>query len=277
MAHARLTHADRPNIQLIQGQRDSDTRTQDSSIAEDVGTRDPPLVHVTGREREREITGRVTAPARSKATGENYLQALADYITTLQFSVDYFQGDGYTLEQDVQGINQNVVFHQLEWEYQRGSVFEVQYDAKVTVGSGVFPTEDAQIPDVSPNLGMDVAARVGGEDLPNHRLMRVSTQFGIDVSSLFNKATAEENDIEPDSSIQTQISFEGTITGTESQRAAKDAALDSLLAESLVTFETRFPGYSLDGVVNEYTSDFEQGTGGNSHDYSLQFQEAREA
>jgi len=276
MAHARLTHPSRPTIQFVQGQLDTDSQQQVSNIAQDIGSGQAPLAHVESRERSRDITGRVTAPARSKATGDNYLQALADYIVEMEYSIDLFEGEGYTFHDEIRDESFGAVYHSFEWSMQRGTPFEAEYTAEITVGDGVFPPRDPEIPDVTPQTGMDVMARVGGEDLPGFRQITSSRSFEIDTTALFNRNSAEENDIQPGSAVQHQIDYEGVHTGTRQERAAADAALQDLLGETQVTLETRFPGYALDGVVTNYDSDLEQDTGGNSTSYTLQFLKSRE-
>ena len=279
MPHASITHPRRGSLEFRQAQQDGDTQSADANVISDTGSGLPPLVHVESRERERQIRGLVTGPRRAEADPDtnDWQQALANYIVQLERHVDTLQGEGYTFEDTIRGETVNAVYHAVEWTLKAGRPYEIDFDATLTIGSGVFPPEPLDVPDVTVDSSMDVAARVGGVDLPGLRQMRVRREFPTDVTPLYNKSSAEVNDVKASGSTQHQIEFEGTHTGTDSQRAAADDALEALIGDSSTTFETRFPGYSLDGAMMEYESNLESTFGTNMHQYRLRFLEAREA
>lgn len=279
MPHASISHPRRGTLEFRQAQQDDDTQTADANVISDTGSGLPPLVHVESRERDRSIRGLVTAPRRAEADPDtnDWQQALANYVVRLERHVDVLQGDGYTFTDDIRGESVNAVYHTVEWTLNAGRPYEVDFTAELTVGRGVFPSEPVDIPSVTVDTSMNVAARVGGVDLPGLRQMRVRREFSVDVTPLYNKDSAESNDIQASGSVQHQVSFDGTHTGTDSQRAAADDDLEALIGDASTTFETRFPGYSLDGAVMEYESNLESTFGTNMHQYSLRFLEAREA
>lgn len=275
MPHARLTHPTRGTLQFRQGQSDADRRDAVSNIAPELGVDRPPLVHVETRERDRSITGRVTAPRRAAndSATSDWEQALANYVAELEAHVDEFQGSGYTFEQDLMGTSTNAVYHGLEWTLTPGLPHELDFTCELTVGRGVFDERPLTVDYPTVNSGMDVAGRVDGNDLDGMRLFKANRSFGYDPNPVYNKSSAENNDIVATGGVTHEVTFEGTHTGDVATRKAADDALEALIGAGQVTFETRFPGYSLDGFVLGYESNFENRHGASQHQYTLRFLE----
>lgn len=280
MSHGSITHPDRGTLTFRQGQLDEDPREAVANITAELGTDRPPLVHTETRERDRHIRGRVTSPRRAQDdpdTGD-WRQALANYVDRLEAHVDEFQGEGYQFEDAQTGESLRGVLERVEWTLTQGSPFEIEYDAQYVIGRGTMDARSISERDPVVQAGMSVAARVDGVDLPGLRELRVQRSIGVNPKAVYNRSSAENNDIVGEDGVQHEITFEGTHTGSETARASADAALDDLVAtKNPVVFETRFPGYSLDGFVLGYESDREQRHGGRSHQYSLRFMEGTRA
>lgn len=279
MPHARITHPSRPTLEFRQGQRDADTREAVASVAPELATDRNPLVHIQTRNRQRQITGRVTAPRReaNDSNTSDWEQALANYVDELEAHCDEFQGfDGYTFTDDIRSESFPVVFESVEWTLAPGAPYEIEYDLNLLIGEGVLESRSLDLREPTVDTSMSVAGRVGGEDLPGLREFQVARTLEFDTNALYGKDSAANNDIVAQEGVQHELVFRGTHTGSDSTRAAADSALESLIGTQ-VTFETRFPGYDLDGFVLGYDSNLEQRFGTQSHQYVLRFIEGERA
>lgn len=280
MPHARLTHPSRPTLPFRAGQQDEYSREAVANIANELGTDRTSLVHTETRDSRRTIRGTVSAPrrARNDADTSEWLQALANYVDTLESHVNEFQGSpGYTVEDDQLDISKSCVIEGVEWSLTPGKIYEVDYETTVAVGEGTFESGSVDPRNPTVDTGMNVMLRVDGNDLPGFRDYRVRKEIGTEVKGIFDRESAENNDVLIDQGVQQTVAFEGVHSGSRSERASADAALDALVAsENSVTLETRFPGYSLDGFVTAYSSTFEQqrtlgDAQDSSHRYRVEF------
>jgi hypothetical protein len=110
----------------------------------------------------------------------------------------------------------------------------------------------------------------------------VEKSIGVDPTPVFDRDSAENNDIINEEGSQRRVSFEGVHTGTQTERASADSALADLYAsKENITLETQFPGYSMDGYLVGYNSTFEQnrafGSTEGSHRYRVEFVEGQRA
>lgn len=280
MSHVRLTHPTRPTLEFLQPQQDEYSREAVANIAAELGTDRPPLVHTETREGNRAIRGNVTAPRREAADPDtsDWQQALANYVAELEAHVDEFQGDGYTLEDDQLGIEKSAVLERVEWSMSPGRIYEFDYDVGVIVGRGTFESATINTDAPTVNTSLSTMLRVDGEPLPGFRDYRVEKSLGQETRAVFDRDSAENNDVIINEGPRRSVAFEGVITGTVSERQTKDAALDAKVATAdPITLETHFPGYSIDGFVTAYSSTFEGQRGNNSHRYRLEFIEGRRA
>jgi hypothetical protein len=275
MPHARLTHPVRPTLEFRQGQNDEYRRDAVANIVREIGTDRAPLVHTQTQEGTRTIRGSVSAPrrARNDPSTSDWRQALANYVDELESAVDDFQGDpGYTLEDDQLDYSKTGILESVNWSLSPGQPFEIEYEAIFRVGEGVFETGDTSPRNPTVDAGMSTYLRLDGEDLPGMRDYQVSTELGLDPRAVFDRDSAENNDIVvQDGRLQT-VTYDGVISGTLSERQAKDQALDAKVATGdPITLETKFPGYDLEGYLINYTSTLEQQRAGNSHRYRIEF------
>jgi len=283
MAHASISHPTRGTLTFRQAQRDEDSRQAVTNIFPEIGTDRPPLVHVATRERERRLQGRVTAPrrARNDTSTSDWEQSLANYIDELEAHCDEFQGygsDAYTFTDGIRSESFTVVFQNVEWTLTQGRPYDIDYELTLLIGRGVMESEAIRPRNPTVNTGMSVAATVDGNDLPGLRQMRVSRNIEYDVNAIYNKDTAENNDIVPTEGTKQQVVFEGTHTGTDSLRASADSTLQGLIGtDNPVALVTRFPGYTLSGFVTAYDSNLESRFGSNSHHFRLEFIEGVKA
>jgi len=199
---------------------------------------------------------------------------VAQFIDGLESRVDQFQGDGYTLDDEQLDENIPVVLTASSWRFNRGQPYEVQYDVSAAVGVGTNDETLLSERNPDPNGGMDTYLEIDGIALSGMRRYESTTQIQAEVKPVFNRDTAEKNEVIITNRAVQTIVFEGTHTGSQSQRASDDAALDNLLAtETEINCKTKVPGYTLEGFVTGYDSTFNAGYGQNRHDYRVQFTE----
>lgn len=281
MSHVRLTHPSRPTLEFYRAQNDDISRSAVLNIANELAVDRTPLVHTETREIERTIRGSVSAPLRARNDGStnDWQQSLANYADLLEAHVNEYQGiPGYTLEDDQLDISKTATLESIEWSLSPGQLYELNFEATVIVGRGTFESDSIGGRNPTVDSSMDVMLRVDGEDLPGFRDYRMNRSIGIEPRAVFDRDSAENNDLLINEGPQQTVVFEGEHTGSLAQRRAADAALESLLAtKNNVTLETAFPGYSLDGFVTAYNSTLENQRGGNSHRYRFEFVEGERA
>lgn len=287
--HARLTHPDRPTLEFRGGQNSEASRSAQASITNELATERTPLVHTETREVDETEQGSTTGLRRASNdpnTSDPY-QALANYAVELEAHVDEFQGastdDGYTYENDQTGAAKSAVLESIEWSLSPGQRYELDFEAAIIVGKGTMESQDISPESVTVGAGFDAMLRLDGTELPGMRDYRVQTSIGIEPNPLFDRTTAENNDIVINEGRQRRVTFNGVHTGTRSERQNADNALENLLAtKNNITLETQFPGYSIDGYLLNYNSTFGQATAfdnsvDGSHQYTVEFVEGERA
>jgi hypothetical protein len=282
MPTLRLTHPTRETLQFRQTQRDEFSREAVASVTAELGVDRTALVHTETRESTRDIRGRVTGQRRaandpSVGDGE-WRQALANYVDTLESHVDEYQGDGYTLVDDILDVDRQAILESIGWEMTPGQPYEVQYTATVQVGTGTFEERPIQRRTPTVNDALPTMLRVDGIACPGMRSYQVDRSVGVEPTAVFDRDNAENNDIVAQAGVTQQVTFEGTHTGPRAERRTADAALDALAGtRENVTLETYFPGYELDGYLVAYDSNFQASYGTGRHNYRLEFVEGERA
>lgn len=286
MPHARLTHPSRPTIEFRGGQESETQREAVASVTNELATERTPLVHTETREVTETERGTATGlrRARNDPDTSDPRQALANYAVELEAHVDEFQGDpGYTYENDQAGTAKDAVLERVEWRINPGQTYELDYEATVHIGRSLFDSRSISPESVTVGAPFDAMLRLDGVELPGMRDYRVETSIGVSPTGVFDRDSAENNDIVPEEGRGRRVTYTGVHTGTRTQRANADAALrDRLATKNNITLETYFPGYSIDGYLVGYTSTFNQSTAfgeqlDGAHRYSIQFVEGTRA
>lgn len=285
MSHARLTHPSRPTLEFRGGQNSEHRRQAVANVTNELATDRLPLVHTETRDVRHTERGTATGlrRARNDPDTSNARQALANYAVELEAHVDEFQGDpGYSYVADQTDTSRDAVLESVEWSLTPGRTYELDYEASIVAGRSTFAAEGIDPEGVTVGAGTAPMLTVDGVACPGMRDYRVETSIGVEVNAVFNRNTAENNDVIPQEGRGRVVAYEGVHTGTQTERAAADAALRDLLAtREDVTLETVFPGYSMDGFVMGYNSTFPQnrsfGTTEGSHQYRIEFVEGTRA
>jgi len=268
MPDARLTHPTRATLPFRRRQQDDDETSVQANITQEVGVDSDPLVHTETRTRTEPIRGRVV----------DSRQNLADYVDQLEAAVGEFQGDGYTYEDDIQNTSVQGILESVQWSVDPGHTDSISYEATFQVGRGTMEARPTNRRNPTYDASMPVMLRIDGEDLPGMRSYEVSKTIGVEVNPVFDRSTAENNDIVVEEGEQTTVVYEGTLTGSAATREAKDDTLRALApTSSPVTLETKFPGYDLDGYVTAYASRQRSDMGEERHDYRIEFTEGIKA
>lgn len=281
MTDYRLTDPSRGTLEFRQAQRDEDAQRAAADITAEIAPSPPrpPLVHVRARERERRLTGRVTAPRREAFDGttNDWQQALANYVVRLEAFCDEYQGDGYTFEDDLRSESMPVIMKEVKWTLLGGQPYEVEFETTMETGTGVLATRSLDVDDATVDTSMDVIATADGVDLPGLRTMEVTKGFETEVDALYGKQSASNNQIVVDDGTRHEFMIEGTHTGSIASRRQADADLESLIGAGEVDLVTRFPGYTKRGKVLNYESNFDASYGTDSHQYRFTFLRATDA
>lgn len=285
MSHVRLTHPSRSTLTFYEAQQDEPQRQAVANITNELGgPRDrKSLVHTETREIERTIRGQVTGLKRKRdSSASNPIQALANYADELESHVDEYQGNPsggqYTLEDDQLNVSKRAVLESVEWSLTPGRPFQLDYEATVLIGRATFEDRDLDRRNPSVTTSQDPYLTVDGEDLPGMRDYRMRRSVGTEVNAIWNRDSAENNEIIFNEGVQQSITFEGVHSGTLSARRTADSNLRDLLAtKNNVPVETRFPGYDLEMYVTAYNSTLEAGRGTDSHRYRIELVEGQRA
>jgi len=274
MTTLRLTHPTRPTLEFRQLQSDDFERNAVADITAELGVDRRPLVHTQTREEGREITGRVTAPrrARNDPDTDDWRQALANYVDRLESHVDEYQGLGYTLEGDILDVERQCILQSIEWRVTPGQIYDVEFTATVQVGAGTFEEQDIQRRTPTVDTSLPTPIRIDGLQCPGMRTYQVTREVGVEPAAVYDRDNAENNDVVATAGPTQRVIYEGTHTGPRTERRTADAALETLVGrKERVDLETYFPGYTLQGYVTSYQSDFRASHGTGRHDYRLEF------
>lgn len=276
MTDIELQHDTEGTLLFRRAQEDErDLQSSPDVVNAPADDRDP-LVQVFQRQDSYRIRGQVTASKLSQDAefADDWEQALAEYITKLESFCYIGQGGGYTLHDAIRNTNVPVVCTAVEWERNPGAAYEISYTADLQVGNGVLGSESRDVRTANVQA-FNVPARIDGNDLPGLRGLTVLREWETEVYPLAFTQDATENDIVADTGVQHSITFEGEITGDKVTRNSFDSTIEALEGVENVAFETRFPGYSLTGVLTRYNSDRVAQSGVRKHSYEIEFLEGR--
>ncbi len=274
-----LQHPSVGTLELRRAQQDERNEDTQPEIFNDPAVDSPPLVLVAERTGSYTMEGTVTAPKLSQdsAFSDDWRQALAEWIVKFESFCYELQGAGYDLVDTHRNKTVPVVLNRTQWRLTAGAPYEIEWEIEVDVGEGVLPQEPRTEKTANIQSAMTVPASVGGFDLPGLRDMTVQREFDVDPNARAFEDTAESNIIIGDSGVMHQIRYRGEFAGTATERQTFDSDINSLIGDEGRTFQTRFPGYSVDGVVLNFRSDFQAQFAGNKHNYELEFLESEPA
>jgi hypothetical protein len=204
------------------------------------------------------ITGLATGSRLSRQSdfSSDPVTALAEWVQRVMALVDGQQGEGYTLTHDERGLETTVVLESFAWTRRGGESFEVEWELAYQIGEGIMVDRDTQPNTASPSSTWTL----DGRDLQYPKEYREEKRQRLDTDAMLFADSAEQNVITDESSPVRTITITGRHTGTRSERQAFDDHFRSLIGQDqIVTYESAFPGHSLDIMVNTYESVLEAG------------------
>jgi len=258
-------------------QQDERGETANPNLYNDPTDARPPQVHVDVRESEISVNGRLSAPrlAQRAEYDDDWRTALAEWVVQYESFCTQFQRPGYTFTDPLRNISRTVVMDSAEWTINAGAPYEIQYRTNLITGEAVLEAEDVAEKAANPQPRSDPMGVLGGTDLTGLTSMTVARSFDTEVNprAYTGIGTATENEIVAQSGVTHRIEYEGQFEGTRAERQTFDNDLDALVGTEETTFQTAFPGYSIDGSLLDYNSNYAAETGTKMHAYTLEFLE----
>lgn len=269
--------ADTDTLVFDGAQQDERGETANPDLYNDPDVEQAPKVHIDVRESEISVNGRLTAPrlAERPEYSNDWRTALAEWVVQYESFCTQFQQPGYTFVDPLRDISRNVIMDQAEWSINAGAPYEIQYRTNLITGEGVLSKKDVAEKTANPQPVSDPMGILGNTDLTGLTSMSVIRSFDTEVNprAYTGIGTATKNEVVANSGVTHRVEYEGQFEGTRQERQDFDNALDSLVGTEQTTFQTAFPGYSLDGTLLNYNSNYGAETGTKMHAYTLEFLE----
>jgi hypothetical protein len=163
-----------------------------------------------------------------------------------------------------------------EWTINKGAPYEIQYQTNLITGEAVLDTKDVAEKTADPRPTDEPMGDLNAIPLTGFNSMTVTRAFDTEVNAraYSDIKTATKNEIVAKSGVSHRIEYEGQFPGDRNDRQNFDESLDSLVGSPRVPFQTAFPGYTIDGYLLNYDSNYRAETGEKLHQYSLEFIEA---
>jgi len=267
--------ADTETLVFEGAQQDDRTEQADPDIYNDPTQDIPPQVNVERRASEIGVNGRLSAPrlAQRVEYDDDWRTALAEWVVQYESFCTQFQQPGYTFVDPLRDIERTVVMDQAEWTINAGAPYEIQFRTNLLTGEAVLEQEDIVEKTAAPRPKSDPMGVLNEISLPGFTSMTVGRTFEAEVNPRAYSGidTATENEIVAKSGITHRIEYEGQFTGTREERQNFDKALNDVVGTFQLSFETAFPGYTLDGYLLDFDSNYRAQSGTKLHKYSLEF------
>lgn len=205
-----------------------------------------------------EYTGRVTGLRLSLNSGapSDPMQALAEWVVDIETMVNGAQGTGYTLDDDNRDRTINTAIEMVGWQKQKGAKYEVNWDLALTWGHCIMPDYSSDPPTVNPREGPDI---LDGQEITNIETRREQKRQELEEYPIAF-ADPGGDEIVGNSGAVRQILLRGDAVGTRTERNSFDNHMLNLLGQdTIVQYESAFPGRTLDVMVTNYESVREAG------------------
>jgi len=252
-----------------QVQEDRDSRQGNVDIS-NIPTFDSDEAYLTGMTEVHNtaISGRATGNRLSNQSGysNDPVTALAEWVQEMMALLNGKQGTGYSLTHDERDRTANVILEGFGWTRTPGEKFELEWDLDYRIGEGIMVDEESTPGTASPSSSWSL----DGRDLQHPVQYREEKRSRLGTDAMLFADTAEENVVTDESSPTRTITISGRQTGTIAERKAFDEHFRGLIGQDqIVTYQSAFPGHSLDVMVNNYESVLEAGATGQGQ-YNLE-------
>jgi hypothetical protein len=246
-------------VDLWQAQEDRDERDANLDISAFAGSNsDETFLAGLTQQHEAQVTGTATGfrLARQPDYSDDPVLALAEWVQEMMAFVNGKQGTGLTLEHDERGLTRSIIAKSFGWTRESGAKYEVSWDFAFRIGEGVMVSEEP-----TPREAYKQSTwALDGIDLQHPIDYREEKREQLTTAPMVFADTPEENVVKEDSAPVRTIRINGRHTGTRSERNQFDDQIRSLIGQdTIVTYESAFPGHDLDVMVNSYESTREAG------------------
>lgn len=205
-----------------------------------------------------ELTGKTTGLRLSRQSGysNDPKVALAEWVQKAIAFVNGNQGTGYTLQSTERDRSIPGVVASFGWVRSEGSPLEVDWDITFKRGEGVMASEPISTGPAQPQS----TATLDGMNLQHLKQWREQKQQSFDPAPVTLADSADSTIQAADSGAIRRIILTGTYTGTIAERKQFDNKFQNLVGQDeIVTYQSAFPGHSLDVMVSSYESTREAG------------------
>lgn len=201
-------------------------------------------------------TGKATGNRLSRQAGysSDPVEALAEWVVEMETYVNGRQGGGYTLEDTERDRTINGVLGQFGWQRSRAELYAVEWDIDFIRGEGIMGMSNSMPGSVSPQR----KAYIDGWDLGSLTQWRCDKQQPFQV---YPEAFAEpgENPIKSDGGAVRQFTLVGRLDGEDYRNQFDDHIRTLVGSDSIVEYESAFPGRSIPVMIRNYESTREAG------------------
>lgn len=260
MPNLHIEASDGSTVDLYQIQEDRDER--DGMVTTTpIPTYDSDETYLTGmtQSHNTSITGRATGfrlAREDNGYSSDPVIALAEWVQDVMALVDGKQGEGYQLTHDIRDIDTSVVLGSFGWLRSGGEIFDLQWSLEYRIGEGIMVDADPSPATADPGG----AWLLDGIDLQYPIEWREEKRQKLETAEMTLAESAEENLVSEDSSPVRTVTINGKHTGTASERAAFDESIKALIGQDqIVSYQSAFPGHTLDVMVGRYESVLEAG------------------
>lgn len=184
------------------------------------------------------------------------LTALAEWSARLLAHVNGQQGTGWTLYNDYTNRQLIGIVEKVELSRKRSEKYQVDWDLTLRVGSGMMPHQPLDPVVADPSN----AAFIDNQEMHEIEELTIEKKQEVELHA-YALHDYDENEIEGKSGAMKTITARGSIPGSETYRKDFDDHIRSRIGENYeVTYDSAFPGDSLDAVVTNYSATREAGT-----------------
>lgn len=259
MPNLHLTTSGGQTVDLWQIQEDRDERDGMVDVAA-MPTFDSEETYLSGMTEvhNTSISGIATGNRLSNQSqySSDSVTALAEWVQEVMALVDGKQGTGYSLTHDERGLDVNVILESFAWTRSGGERFQIEWDLEYQIGEGIMVNEEPTPNEANPSTSWSL----DGRDLQSPIQYREEKRQRLETDEMLFAESAEENVISDQSSPIRTVTINGRHKGTRSERQAFDQHFRNLIGQdNIVTYQSAFPGHSLDVMVNKYESVLEAG------------------
>lgn len=204
------------------------------------------------------VSGTATGFRLSDQSGysNDPVTALAEWVQKAMAFVNGQQGTGYTFTHDERDYTSNGVIVSFGWTRNSGAKFEVDWNLTYRIGEGVMTDGPIDVGAASPSSTWTL----GGTDLQHPVQYREEKRQQFKPIEMLYADGPEQNVLESKAGARRTININGKHTGTVAERKSFDDTMTSYMGnDTTVTYQSAFPGHSIDVMVNRYESILEAG------------------